>query len=126
MSESNNDSNMLYSWPLALWSVVGLAAPLLARNLSTVGRTVEKAAVSWCKVLMSGVPALPMGKAMDSTRPHYLPRAAKRREYFSVFFSNLMSQPRSMHKPISTMMRVHCFLSTKVVSGEASSGTPLA
>ena len=58
---------------LALWSVAGLAAPMLARDLSAIGRTVEKAeAVSWSRVLVSVVPAWPMGKAMNSTRPQYL------------------------------------------------------
>ena len=111
---------------MELWSVAGLAAPLLARDLSTVGRTVEKAAVSWSRVLVSVVSAWPMGKAMNSTRPHYLLRATKTGEYFSVFFSNFVSQLKSMHKPISTMMRMHCFMSKEVGSGEGLSGTPLA
>jgi hypothetical protein len=67
-----------------------------------------------------------MGKAMNSTRPQYLLRAVKRGEYFSVFFSNLMPQPRSLQKPISTMMRVHGNLSKEVGSGEGASGTTLA
>jgi hypothetical protein len=76
MSESNNNLNMVQSWILALWSVAGLAAPLLARDLSKVGWTVEKTAASWSRVLVSVVP--PMGKAMNSTtRPQYLLRAAK-------------------------------------------------
>ena len=111
---------------MALWSVAGLAAPLLARDPSTVGRTVEKAAVSWSRVMVSVVPAWPMEKAMNFTRPEYILRAAKRGEYFSVFFSSLMSQPRFLQKPISTMMRVHCFLSKEAGSGEGASGTPLA
>ncbi len=45
---------------------------------------------------------------------------------FSVFLSNLTSQPRSLQKPISTMMRVHCFLSKEVGLGEGVFGTPLA
>ncbi len=81
---------------------------LTARDLSTVGRAVEKAAVRCSRVLVSVVPVWPMGKAMNSTRPQYLLRAAMRREYFSVFLSNLTSQPRSLHKPISTLIRVHC------------------
>jgi hypothetical protein len=43
--ESIIDLNRLKSWALALWSMEGVAAPLLARDLSTFGRTVEKAAV---------------------------------------------------------------------------------
>ena len=46
--------------------------------------------------------------------------------YFSVFLSNLMSQPRSVQKLISTRMRVHCFLLKEVGSGKGVSGTPLA
>jgi len=61
---------------MALWSMVGLEAPLLARDLSTVGRTVEKAAVRCSRDLVSVVPAWSMGKAMNSTRPQYLVRAA--------------------------------------------------
>ena len=53
-------------------------------------------------------------------------RAAMRGEYFSVFLSNLMSQPSSMQKPISTRMRVHCFLLQEIGSEEGVSGTPLA
>jgi hypothetical protein len=34
--------------------------------------------------------------------------------YLSVFFSLLMSQSKSLHKPISTMMRVHSFFSKGV------------
>ncbi len=55
----------------------------------------------------------------------YLLRAANRGEYFSVFFSSFVSQPMSLQKPISTMMRVHCFLSKEVGSGEVASGIPL-
>ena len=40
-----------------MWSVEGLAAPMLASDLYTVSRTVEKAAVSWSRVLVSVVPA---------------------------------------------------------------------
>jgi hypothetical protein len=47
--------------------------------------------------------------------------------YFSVFFSILLSQPRSLHMPISTMLRVQCFLSKEVGSGEGEFvGTSLA
>ncbi len=55
--ESSNDLNMVKSWAFALWSVVGLEAPLLARDLSTDGRTLEEAAVRWLRVLVSVVPA---------------------------------------------------------------------
>ena len=78
------------------------------------------------RVLVSVVPAWPIGKATNSTRPQYLLRAAIRGEYFSVFSSNLMSQPRFMQKPISTRMRVHCILLKEVGSGEGGFGTPLA
>jgi len=81
---------------MALCSVAWLAAPLPARDLSTLGRTVEKAEVRWSRVLVSVVPAWPMGKAMSSTRPHCLPRAAIREKCFLVFFSILMSQPRPL------------------------------
>ena len=91
---------------MTLWSVAGLAAPLLSRDLSTFGWTVEKAAVSLSRALVSVVPWWPMGKAINSTCLQYLMRAAKRGEYFSVFFSNLMSQPKSLQKPVSTMTRV--------------------
>jgi len=62
---------------MALWSVVELETPLMARDISTVGRTVEKAAVRCSRVLVSVVPAWPMGKSMNSARPQYLLRAAK-------------------------------------------------
>jgi len=52
--------------------------PLVARDLSTDGRTVEEAAVRWSKVLVSVVPAWPIGKATNSTRPQYFLRAAIR------------------------------------------------
>ena len=54
---------------MVLWSVAGLATLLLARDLSTLGRTVEKAAVRWSRVLVSVIPAWPMGKAINYTRP---------------------------------------------------------
>ena len=124
--DSSSDLNRVKSWTFAVWSVSGLEMPLLARDLSTDGRTVEKAAVRWSSVLVSVVPAWPIGKATNSTRPQYFVRAAMREEYFSVFLLCLMSQPRSLHKQISTRMRVHCFLLKEVGSGEEVSGTPLA
>jgi hypothetical protein len=45
--------------------------PLLALALSTRGRTVEKAAVRWLSVDVSGVPACPIGKAANSSLPRY-------------------------------------------------------
>ena len=124
--ESSSDLNMVKSLAFAFWSVVGLDAPLLARDLSTDGRTGEKAAVRWSRVLVSGVPAWLIGKATNSTLPEYFLRAAMRGEYFSVFLSNLTSHQRSLQKPISTRMSVHCFLSKEVGPGEGVSGTPLA
>jgi hypothetical protein len=58
--ESSSDLNREKSWIMAMWSVAGLEAPLLAHDLSTVGRTLEKAAVRGSRVLMSVVPAWPM------------------------------------------------------------------
>ena len=101
-------------------------APMLARDLSTFDRMVEKAAVRWSRVRVSVVPAWPIGKARNSTRPHYFLRAAKRGRYFSFFFSNIMSQPRSMQKPISTMMRVDFIVSMEIGSGEGVLGIPHA
>jgi hypothetical protein len=65
--------------------MAGLDMPLLARDLSKDGRTVEKAAVRWPRVLVSVVLAWPIGKAIISILPQYLLRAAIRGEYFSVF-----------------------------------------
>ena len=124
--KSSSDLNMVKSWVFALRSMAGLDMPLLARDLSTDGRTVEKAAVRWSRVQVSVVLAWPIGKAINFTLPQYLLRSAMRGEYFSVFLLNLVSQPRSMKKLISTMMRVHFFLSKDVGSGEGVSGTPLA
>jgi hypothetical protein len=62
------------------------------------------------------------GDELHSSR--YFLRDAIRGEYFSFSPSILMSQPKSMHKPISTMMRVHCFLSNEVGSSEGEFGTP--
>ena len=124
--ESKSDLNRMKSWAFALWSVAGLEMHLLARELSTEGRTVEKAAVMWSRVLVSVVPAWPIGKAKNVTLPQYFLRAAMRRDYFSVFSSHLTSQPRSLQKPISTMMRVHCILLKEAGSGEGVFGTPLA
>ena len=39
--------------------------PMLARDLSTAGRTVEKAAMSWSRTLVSVVLAWPMGKGNE-------------------------------------------------------------
>jgi hypothetical protein len=122
--ESSIDLNMVKSWAFALWSVAVLKTRV--RDLSIDDRTVEKAAVRWSRVLVSVVIAWPIGTAINSTLPQYLLRAAMRGEYFSVFLSNLMSQPRSLQNPISTMMRVHCLLSKEVGSGEGVFGTPLA
>ena len=54
VSEYSIDLNMFLSSVMALLSVTGLAALLLARDLSTVGRTVEKAVMSWYRVLVKG------------------------------------------------------------------------
>jgi hypothetical protein len=67
--ESSSDLNRVKSWAFASWSVAGLEVPLLASDLSTNGRTVEKAAVRWFSVLVSVVPAWPIGKATNSTLP---------------------------------------------------------
>ena len=67
--DSSSDLNRVKSWAFALWSVAGLEMPLLVRDLSTDGRTVEKAAVRWSRVLVSVVPAWPIGKATNSTLP---------------------------------------------------------
>ena len=56
----------------------GVGVPLLARVLSTVGQTVEKAAGRWSRVMVSVVPAWPIRKAMNSTRSQYLLRVAMR------------------------------------------------
>ena len=45
--ESSSDLNRVKSWAFALWSLAGLEVHMLARELSTYGRTVEKAAVRW-------------------------------------------------------------------------------
>jgi len=76
--DSNSDLNMVKSWAFALWSTAGIEMLLLARDLSTKGRTVEKAAVRWTRVLVSVVPALTIGKATNSARPQYFLRAAIR------------------------------------------------
>ena len=83
--ESRSDLNRMKSWAFALWSVAGLRMPLLARDRSTEGLTVESAAVRWSNVLVSVVPAWPMGTATNSTLPQYFLRAARNVEYFSVF-----------------------------------------
>ena len=83
--ESSNDLKRAKSWVLTLWSVAGLVAPMLARLCSTVGRTTEKAAVRCSRVLVSVVPARPMGKAMNSTRSHNIRRAATRGSIFRSF-----------------------------------------
>ena len=80
--DSISDLNRVKSWVFALWSVAGLEIPLLARDLSTDGRTVEKTAVMWSRVLISVVLAWSIGKATNSTRPHYSMRAAMRGVYF--------------------------------------------
>ena len=97
-----------------------------ARYLSTFGRTVENAAVSWSRVRVSVLSAWLTGTAMNSTCLQYLLRAVKRGRYFSFFFSNIMSQPRFLQKPISMMMRVHVFLSMEIGSGERVLSIPPA
>jgi hypothetical protein len=55
--ESSSDLNRVKSWAIALlWSMAGLEMLLLARDLSTNDRTVEKAVVRWSRVLVSVVP----------------------------------------------------------------------
>ena len=67
--DASSDLNKVKSWAFASWSVAGLEMPMLARDLSTNGRTVEKAALRCSKVLVSVVPAWSMGKATNSTLP---------------------------------------------------------
>ena len=67
--ESSSDLIKVTSWAFALWSVAGLEVPLLAREFSTDGRTMEKAAVRWFRVLISVVPARPIEKVTSSTLP---------------------------------------------------------
>ncbi len=104
--ESTDDLNRPKSWILALWAMVGSVSPLLALDCSTRGRTMEKAAVRWSRAALSAVPAISIGKATNFTRPQYFLRAEMRREYFCVFNASLVSHPRSLHNPISTIMMV--------------------
>jgi hypothetical protein len=60
---------MFKSWVFALRSMAGLEMPPLACDLSTEGRTVEKAAVRLFKVLVSVVPTWPIGKYGDELHP---------------------------------------------------------
>ena len=55
--ESNNDWNMVKPWAFALRSMAGMNMPVLARDLSTDGRTVEKASVRLFRVLVGVVSA---------------------------------------------------------------------
>jgi hypothetical protein len=82
--ESSSDLNRVKSWAFASRSMAGLDMPLLARDVSTDGRTVDKAAVRLFRVMVSVVPTCLIGKAINSTLPQYLPRAAIRGKYFSV------------------------------------------
>ncbi len=85
----------------------------------------ERAAVRWLRVLLSVMPACSMGMAMNSTLPQYFLRAAMRGEYFYVLFMILLSQPKPLHNPIFTRMRVHYVLLTDVGYEEGEFGTPL-
>ena len=71
--ESIIDLNRVKSWALALWSVAGVDAPMLARDLSTVGRTVEKVAVRWSRVLVSVVPTWPIDREGNKLHPSSIP-----------------------------------------------------
>jgi len=59
--DSSSDLNRVKSWTFALWSVARLEMHEMVRDLSTHGRTVEKAAVRLSRVLVSVVPACPIG-----------------------------------------------------------------
>ena len=83
-----------------LESVVGCEVPMLALVWSTLGRTVENAAVRWSRVLMSVVLACPMGMATNSTRPQCCLRAATGGVYFSVFSVCFFSHPRSRESAV--------------------------
>jgi hypothetical protein len=87
---------------------------------------VEKAAVRGVRVAVRVVPACPMGKATNSTHSQCLLRAAMRGDYFLVLASIWFLQPRSLQKPISTIMRVQYFLLKDDGSGCGESGTHLA
>ncbi len=100
--------------------------PLLALDCSTWGWMVEKEAVRWSRVAASAVSACSIGKATSSTLPQSFSRTAIRGEYFSVFSASLMSQPRSLQKPISIMILVQCFLLKEVGSREGESGSSFA
>ncbi len=52
--DSNNDLNKVKSWAFALWSVAGLEMPLMARELSTNGRTAETALGWSCGEVVQG------------------------------------------------------------------------
>ena len=80
--------------------------PMLALARSTWGRTVEKAAVRWLRIVVSVLIACPIRKATNPTLPQYFLRAVIRGEYFLVFSASFLSQPRSLQKPISTMIIV--------------------
>ncbi len=54
---------------MALESMVGWVAPVLALDWSASERAIEKAAVRWTRVLESVVPVWSMVIAMNSTLP---------------------------------------------------------
>jgi len=125
VSASNIDLNMRQFGLLALESVSGCEVPSRVLVRSGLGRTVENAAVRWSRVLLSVVPACPMGMATNSTHPQYCLRAATRGEYFSVFSLCFLSHPRSRENPISMRMRVHVLLSRALRPGSGVFGIPL-
>jgi len=69
----------------------GGGVSVLALAWSALGRTVEKAAVRWSRVLVSVVPACPMGMATNSILSQYFLSAVTRKQYFFVFFISLLT-----------------------------------
>ena len=98
----------------------------MARDLFLVGRTVKKAAMGWSRVLMCVVPALPMGKAMNSTRPQYLLRAAMRGGVFLGLLDELSVAAEVLAKADLDDDEGALILSKEVGSRERASRTPLA
>jgi len=87
VSEFVTDLNRAKSWVLALWSVTGLVAPLLARACSTVGRSVEKATVTCSRVLLSVCGArVAVGEGDELHPSQVFSEGRKEGEYFRSFF----------------------------------------
>ena len=127
VSARNRDVKKMVSWILAAESVSGLMTCLLVlfRSIS-IGSSSSHGLSETLVGLGEVVPTWPIGSATNYTFHDKADNDATKGVYLSVFSCSFEWHPKSLQKPISMRMRLHCFRSKSHGFNSGVSGIPLA